>query len=68
MLLTQPLLIIAASVAASKWMSDDLFKRAASKDKTLHIVEGANHISLYDVPASVGEAVSELSAFSKKYL
>jgi fermentation-respiration switch protein FrsA (DUF1100 family) len=66
--LTQPLLIIAGSVAASKWMSDDLFKRAASKDKTLHVVEGANHMSLYDVPKFVGEAAGKLSGFFKAKL
>jgi hypothetical protein len=32
------------SVAASKWMSDDLLKRAGSKDKTMHVVKGANHM------------------------
>jgi hypothetical protein len=31
--LTQPLQIVAGSVAGSKWMSDDLYKRAASTNK-----------------------------------
>lgn len=57
--LTQPIL----AVAGSKWMSDDLLARAASKDKQLHIVEGANHMSLYDVPQYVDEAVSVLAPF-----
>lgn len=61
--LTQPILAIAGSVAGSKWMSEDLLARAASQDKHLHIVEGANHMSLYDVPNFVEEAVSKLSAF-----
>jgi fermentation-respiration switch protein FrsA (DUF1100 family) len=56
------------SVAASKWMSDDLFKRAASKDRTYHIVEGVNHISLYDVPKYVDEAVSKLVLVFKQQL
>jgi uncharacterized protein len=64
--LTQPLLTIAGSNAGSKWMSDDLVKRAASTDKKLHIVEGANHMSLYDVGKYVDEAVSELAPFFKK--
>ena len=55
--LTQPLQIVAGSVAGSKWMSDDLYKRAASKDKKFHIVEGPNHMSLYDVLKYVDEAV-----------
>ncbi|KVK90971.1 hypothetical protein WS93_35565 [Burkholderia cepacia] len=55
--LTQPLQIVAGSVAGSKWMSDDLFARAASADKRFHVVEGANHMSLYDGPQYVDEAV-----------
>ena len=61
--LTQPLQIVAGNVAGSKWMSDDLFARAASKDKHVHVVEGANHMSLYDVPKYVDEAVSVLAPF-----
>lgn len=66
--LTQPLLVIAGSKAGSKWMSDDLVKRAASKDKHAYVVEGANHMSLYDVPKYVDEAVSNLSSFFKDRL
>ena len=61
--LTQPLQVIAGSVAGSKWMSNDLFNRAASKDKNFHIVEGANHMQLYDEEKYVNEAVSVLSKF-----
>ena len=61
--LTQPILAVAGSVAGSKWMSDDLLERAASTDKTLHVVEGANHMSLYDVPHHVDEAVAKLAPF-----
>lgn len=61
--LTQPLLCIAGSTAGSKWMSDDLYARAASQDKRFHIVEGANHMSLYDVPQFVDEAVAQLVPF-----
>ena len=46
-------------------MSGDLYKRAASKNKNYHVVEGTNHISLYDVPRCVGEAVSKLAPFFK---
>ncbi|WP_321839008.1 alpha/beta hydrolase [Paraburkholderia bannensis] len=66
--LTQPLQIVAGSVAGSKWMSDDLLARAASKDKQLHVVEGANHMSLYDVPQYVDEAVSVLAPFFHRTL
>lgn len=66
--LTQPLLTVAGSNAGSKWMSDDLMRRAASADKKMHIVEGANHMSLYDVTKYVDEAVSVLAPFFQKNL
>ncbi|AJG22433.1 alpha/beta hydrolase [Cupriavidus basilensis] len=66
--LTQPLQIVAGSVAGSKWMSDDLFNRAASKDKSFHVVEGANHMSMYDVTKYVDEAVSVLVPFFQRTL
>lgn len=61
--LTQPVLAVAGSAAGSKWMSDDLLARAASADKRMHVVEGANHMSLYDVPKYVEEAISQLVPF-----
>ncbi|QHD69367.1 alpha/beta fold hydrolase [Sphingobium yanoikuyae] len=61
--LTQPIQIVAGSGAGSKWMSDDLFDRAASNDKAFHVVEGANHMDLYDGEAFVAEAVSVLAPF-----
>ncbi|MDO5624934.1 MAG: alpha/beta hydrolase [Pseudomonadota bacterium] len=66
--LTQPVLAIAGSKAGSKWMSDDLIARAASKDKQLHVVDGADHMDLYDVPKYVDEAVSRLAPFFKNKL
>ncbi|TNE42149.1 MAG: alpha/beta hydrolase [Alphaproteobacteria bacterium] len=66
--LTQPLQVIAGSVAGSKWMSDDLFERAASTDKQFHIVEGANHMDLYDGKKYVDEACSVLSPFFEQKL
>lgn len=66
--LTQPLQVVAGSVAGSKWMSDDLYARAGSADKAFHVVEGANHMSLYDVPRYVDEAVSVLAPFFKAKL
>lgn len=66
--LTQPLQIVAGGVAGSKWMSDDLFNRAASKDKSFHVVEGANHMSLYDVTKYVDEAISVLAPFFQRTL
>ena len=49
-------------------MSDDLLALAASTDKTMHIFEGANHMSLYDGKSYVEEAVSLLSPFSREKL
>ncbi len=66
--LTQPLLAVAGSAAGSKWMSDDLLARAASRDKQMHVVDGANHMSLYDVPKYVDEAVSALAPFFQRVL
>lgn len=61
--LTQPIQIVAGGAAGSKWMSDDLFDRAASTDKAFHVVEGANHMDLYDGQDFVDEAVSVLAPF-----
>lgn len=66
--LTQPLQIIAGSKAGPRWMSEDVYKRAASKDKNLHIVEGAPHVGLYDKPELVAEAMSKLAPFFRKNL
>lgn len=66
--LTQSIQIVAGSVAGSKWMSDDLYDRAASADKAFHIVEGANHMDLYDGQKYVDEAVSVLAPFFKTKL
>jgi len=60
--------MVVGNTAGSKWMSDDLLNRAASKDKHMHIVEGSNHMKLYDVPKYVDEAVSVLGPFFKKHL
>ncbi|MCE4060358.1 alpha/beta hydrolase [Pandoraea sputorum] len=66
--LTQPILAVVGSDAGSKWMSDDLLARAASKDKSMHIVKGANHMTLYDVPQHVDEAVANLAPFFQRTL
>lgn len=66
--LTQPVLAIAGSEAGSKWMSEDLIARAASADKQLHVVAGANHMSLYDVDQYVTEAVARLVPFFQRTL
>ena len=66
--LTQPIQIVAGSQAGSKWMSDDLYDRASSQDKRYHIVEGANHMDLYDGKVYVAEAISVLAPFFEETL
>ncbi|AOW07098.1 alpha/beta superfamily hydrolase [Yarrowia lipolytica] len=64
--LTQPVLVVYGENAGSKWMSEDLVKRAAAKDKSSHVVKDANHMDLYD--KNVDEVASKLSDFFKKHL
>lgn len=66
--LTQPLLAVVGSKAGSKWMSDDLVKRAASKDKSMHVVDEANHMDLYDGKPQIEEAVRVLAPFFRRTL
>lgn len=68
LLLTQPLLLVAGDQAGSLWHSEEIHQRAASANKTLHIVKGANHMDLYDQPAPVGEAVEVLVPFYREAL
>lgn len=65
---TQPLQIIVGSDAGSKWMSDDLLARVASADKSMHVVQGANHMDLYDGAAEIEEAVGKLAPFFARTL
>lgn len=67
-LLTRPLQLVAGSKAGSLWFSQDILERAASRDKNLHIVEGASHFDLYDSPGFVAEAVTNLAAFYRTKL
>ena len=66
--LTQPLLTVVGSNAGSKWMSDDLMARAATSDKTMHVIDGANHMDLYDGEAEITNAMSALETFFNRTL
>ncbi len=66
--LTQPIQLVAGEDAGTRWLSEDLFRRAASRDKHLHIVPRASHLGLYDKPELVGEAMSRLGPFFKSRL
>ena len=67
-LLTQPLLIIAGSEAGSLWHSQELNRKAASKNKQLFIVQGATHMDLYDIPKYVNQAVAKMTSFFNQNL
>ncbi|MER6957599.1 alpha/beta hydrolase [Streptomyces sp. NPDC000618] len=66
-LLTQPLLMVAGSKAGSLWQAEQLLPRVTSP-KELAVVDGAGHVSLYDVPEYVDEVTAHLSPFFTKYL
>ena len=61
-LLTQPLLMIAGSEAGSLWHSQNLVAKAAGP-KELFVVQGATHMTLYDQPVHVDQAVTKLAKF-----
>lgn len=70
-LLTQPLMIIVGDrVGAFGSYRDgyELFNRAASVEKQIHVVEGASHYDLYDRPEATGEALDQLIPFFRKHL
>lgn len=63
----RPLLLIAGSKVASRYLSEDAYKMA-KKPRELYIIPNATHIGLYDVPQYVDKAVTKLNSFYKKYL
>lgn len=70
-LLTQPLMIIVGDrVGAFGSYRDgyELFNRAASQNKHLHVVQGASHYDLYDKPEATDEALKHLIPFFKENL
>lgn len=66
--LTQPMLVIAGSEAGSLWMTKAIYQHAASKKKTIHIVNGATHIAMYDKPDYVTEATGKFASFFSENL
>lgn len=64
--MTQPVQIIADDVPGafgSYRDAYDLYNRARTTEKDLHIVKGATHYDLYDQPEQVNEALSKLVPF-----
>ncbi|HBT4619497.1 TPA: alpha/beta hydrolase [Klebsiella pneumoniae] len=66
--LTQPMLVIAGSEAGTRWMTEAIYQRAASPNKTIHIVKGATHMAMYDQPDYVAEATELFASFFSEYL
>lgn len=63
-LITQPLLIIAGSIADSRYMSEEAFAKANhTADKELFIVPGATHIRTYFVKEYVDQIAAKLRSF-----
>lgn len=65
--LTQPLLVIVGSKAGSKWMGEKAVE-LSTHEKELFVVEGASHVSLYDIPEHMEQAVDKLNLFFTTYL
>jgi fermentation-respiration switch protein FrsA (DUF1100 family) len=70
-LLNQPLFIVVGDrVGAFGSYRDgfELYNKAMSKDKHIHVVHGASHYDLYDQPAATTEALEQLIPFFNKHL
>lgn len=70
-LLKQPLLVIVGDkVGAFGSYRDgfELYNKAASKSKQIHIVKGASHYDLYDKPEATAEALDKLVPFFQENL
>jgi fermentation-respiration switch protein FrsA (DUF1100 family) len=64
-LLTQPMLLVAGSIADTKVFSDQAYA-LSNGPKELFVIDGATHIALYDVPEYVDQAVTRLASFFKE--
>ncbi len=70
-LLTQPLLVIVGDKVGtfgSYRDGFDLYNKAVSKEKKIHIVSGASHYDLYDNPKATAEALDNLVPFFQENL
>ncbi|MFT4202849.1 MAG: alpha/beta hydrolase [Chitinophagaceae bacterium] len=70
-LLTQPLhIVVGDKVGAFGSYKDgyELFDKAASKDKSIQVVQGASHYDLYDIPKYTSQALDNIIPFFRKYL
>jgi fermentation-respiration switch protein FrsA (DUF1100 family) len=70
-LLTQPLLVVIGDRPGAFGAYRDgqeIYGRAASKQKELLVVEGASHYDLYDRPGPVAKALEKVVPFFKQHL
>ena len=70
-LLTQPLMLIVGDIVGAFGSYRDgfeLFNKAASTNKKIHVVKGASHYDLYDQPNAMREALEQLIPFYKENL
>ncbi len=71
LLLTQPLhVVIGDKVGAFGSYRDgfELFDKAASKQKSIQVVQGASHYDLYDGEKATGKAIEQIIPFFKEHL
>lgn len=68
-LISQPLLMIAGSIADTFYMTEKVFAAATgTKNKELFLIKGATHIETYWKPEYVNQAVLKFKEFFDKYL
>ncbi len=67
-LIEQPLLMMTGDKSDTRYMTDDAFKLAGSKNKEIYLVPGAQHIETYWVPEYVEKEVGKLREFFGKWL
>jgi fermentation-respiration switch protein FrsA (DUF1100 family) len=63
----RPALYIAGSIADSKYLSEEAYNKSA-EPKELFLVEGANHMDLYDIPEFVNPVVEKLDTYFTQHL
>ncbi|WP_207435955.1 alpha/beta hydrolase [Sabulibacter ruber] len=69
--LTQPLLVVVGDKVGgfgSYRDGFDLYNKAASTNKKIHVVKGASHYDLYDRPEATKEALGHIVPFFKEHL
>ncbi|MGV8095826.1 MAG: alpha/beta hydrolase [Mangrovibacterium sp.] len=71
LLLTQPLhVVVGDKVGAFGSYRDgfELFDKAASREKSIQVVQGASHYDLYDIPEYTSQALDKIIPFFKAHL